>query len=100
MNIKLEGSDIYGGKEMAAKEIVNVSADYNKALTKVQELILANVTTIKLSYESEDERRPATMQELMNALSLANTDELVKFADSKRKALMFEDGYIIVKGVA
>lgn len=69
----------------------------NKVLNEVQNLIIANVSTIRLTYEAEDEKRAATMAELMEALNTASVEDLEKFLVCKNKHLFFADGYISVK---
>lgn len=96
--IKLEGSDIWETVPVPTEEEKAVAERrYNEALEAVQEMILKNISNIKLSAEFEDGREPATMSELQKAVSNARTEELEAFASAKGKKhyLPFEDGYIV-----
>lgn len=84
--------------ESVPEEKITAAAERHAEILKaVQDLIIANVQKIRLTFEAEDENRPATMAELMAAVSSAKTEELEKFLKSKNKHLFFEDGYITVK---
>lgn len=74
------------------------AAEYRHAaaLKGVQGEIIAHASTIRLTYEAEDEKCPATMPELMVAVNTARTEELEAFLQAKNKTLPFEDGYLIV----
>lgn len=66
-------------------------------LKAVQDLIIANISSLRLTFESEEESRPATMRELQMAVSTARTEELERFLNSKDRSLFFEGGYVTVK---
>lgn len=84
--------------ESVPEEKIEVEAERHAEILKaVQELIISNVRKIRLAFEAEDGRRPATIQELMSAVNTARTEELEEFLSSKNKTLFFEDGYITVK---
>lgn len=80
------------------KKIEGTEIRHAAALEAVQSEIIAHTSTISVTYESEDGEQPATMQDLMLAVTTARTEELERFLKQKRvKRLFFEDGYIAVR---
>ena len=87
---KLEGSEIWEGIPAPRKK--EAAAERAAALEAVQSEIIAHASGIRLTWEAEDDSDSATMAELMQALSLARTEELQGFL--KSRSIPFEGGYI------
>ena len=62
---------------------------------KLEEKIVNNIHKIKITYEAEDEKRPATMMELQRAVSFATDEE--KTRASITGYLAYEDGHLHIK---
>ena len=96
---KLEGSDIweiYGPDEDRLEmSMESDQKERTSILDEIQNWLISNSVSLKLFYESEDGKCMVTMRDLQVAVSQANTDELKRFAQTKR--IFYEDGYIVVE---
>ena len=96
--VKLEGSDIWEMMPVPTEEERNAAERrHNSALEGVREIIIKNISSIRLFACFEDGQEEATMTDLSLAVDTARTEDLEDFISSKGKDhyLPFEDGYIL-----
>lgn len=69
----------------------------SELLEAVQNEILAHASDIRLTWEAEEGKAPATMMELAQAISLASAEELRDFLKARVHAIPWDGGYIIAR---